>query len=80
VYQKQPSGAQWIHFYGVNGDRLRTYTYYGNGLFQVLKTNRYFAGRMVWQNNTATFIDRLGSDRKGARYGIDRVTSFLFRK
>ena len=34
VYQKQPSGAQLIHFYGANGDRLRTYTYYGNGIFQ----------------------------------------------
>lgn len=71
VYQKLPSGSggsQWIHFYGANGDRLRTYTYYGNGQFQVSKTNLYFAGRLIVAGNTVAFIDRLGSDRKGARY------------
>jgi RHS repeat-associated protein len=68
VYQKTPAGSQQIHFYGANGDRLATYTYFGNGVFQVLKTNLYFAGRMIRQSNTATFIDRLGSDRNGTRY------------
>jgi RHS repeat-associated protein len=68
VYQKQPSGTQLIHFYGANGDRLRTYTYYGNGQFQVSKTNLHFAGRLILQNGQAAFVDRLGSDRRNTRY------------
>jgi RHS repeat-associated protein len=68
VYQKTPSGTQLIHFYGANGDRLRTYTYYGNGQFQVSKTNLYFAGRVILQNGQAAFVDRLGSDRRNTRY------------
>jgi RHS repeat-associated protein len=71
VYRKLPSGAggsQLIYFYGANGDRLATYNYFGNGVFQVFKSNLYFGGRMIRQNNTATFIDRLGSDRNGTRY------------
>jgi RHS repeat-associated protein len=68
VYQKTPSGAQLIHFYGANGDRLRTYTYYGNGQFQVSNTNLYFAGRLIHRGNTVAFIDRLGSDRNGTQY------------
>jgi len=33
-----------------------------------LKTNLYFAGRVILQNGQAAFVDRLGSDRKNTRY------------
>jgi RHS repeat-associated protein len=57
-----------IHFYGANGDRLRAYTYFGNGVFQVSKTNLYFAGRVILQNGQAAFVDRVESDRRNTRY------------
>jgi RHS repeat-associated protein len=64
VYRKLPSGAegsQLIYFYGANGDRLATYNYFGNGIFQIVKTDRYFAGRRL------AVMDRLGSVR-GNKY------------
>ena len=67
VYQKKPNGAEPVHLYGVNGDRLRTYGIDGSGDFSVGWTNIYFAGKPVWQNNAAAFLDRLGSNRNGSR-------------
>jgi RHS repeat-associated protein len=68
VYQKKPNGAEPVHFYGVNGDRLRTYGVDGSGVFSGGQPDIYFAGRPVWQNNAAVFLDRLGSNRNGSRY------------
>jgi RHS repeat-associated protein len=50
-----------IYFYGANGDRLATYNYFGNGIFQIVKTDLYFAGRLL------AVMDRLGSVR-GNKY------------
>ena len=68
IYQKTTSGTELVFFYGVNGDRLQTYQLLANNGFQGTKTNVYFAGRMIWGDNAATLLDRLGSVRNTSRY------------
>ena len=69
VFQRLANGtADWIHFHGANGEQLGTYQITGISTFSTVKTNLYFAGRLIRQNGVATFIDRLGSDRKASRY------------
>jgi RHS repeat-associated protein len=67
VYEKRPDGTELVYFYGVNGDRLRVYQLTQTG-FQVQHTNIYFAGRLIRQDNTTAFVDRLGSVRTNSRY------------
>jgi uncharacterized protein RhaS with RHS repeats len=47
VYQKLPNGTKQIFFYGVNGDRLRTYQLQGTNNFTVTATNINFAGKLI---------------------------------
>jgi len=68
VYQKLASGTEQVFFYGVNGDRLKTYQLLANNQFSVTHTNIYFAGRLLRQDSTTTFIDRLGSVRNTSRF------------
>ena len=68
VYQKTASGTELVFFYGINGDQLRTYTLFTSNQFQVAKTNIYFAGRLIWGDNTTVHLDRLGSVRNTSRY------------
>ena len=68
MYQKTGSGSELVFFYGINGDRLRTYTLLTSNQFQVAKTNIYFSGRLIWGDNTTVHLDRLGSVRNTSRY------------
>jgi RHS repeat-associated protein len=69
VYQKTVSGTQLIFFYGANGDRLRTYQFLSsNDSYQVQSNNIHFMGRLLRQDSTTIFMDRLGSVRNPSRY------------
>ncbi len=68
VYQKMASGTELVFFYGVNGDRLRTYQLQWMNGFSVTNTNIYFAGRLISANNGPIRLDRLGSVRNWSRY------------
>ncbi|MFN8009261.1 MAG: RHS repeat-associated core domain-containing protein, partial [Terriglobia bacterium] len=68
IYQKTTSGTELVFFYGITGDRLRTYQLLANNAFQVTKTNIYFTGRLIWGDNVSIHIDRLGSVRNTSRF------------
>jgi RHS repeat-associated protein len=68
VYQKLPNGQERLHFYGINGDRLRTYGLQSGEDFQGSTPNLYFVGRPIWQDSATPLLDRLGSNRTGKRY------------
>ena len=68
-YKKTVSGTQLIFFYGANGDRLRTYQFLSsNDSYQVQSNNIHFMGRLIRQDSTSIFVDRLGSVRNTSRY------------
>jgi RHS repeat-associated protein len=91
VYRRLPSGTGAtnleITFYGAMGEKLGvfgpTYTwnpsaYTWNFALAPIRSNVYFAGKMIWSDGTPVYQDRLGTNRaNGARfypYG-DEITS-----
>lgn len=81
VFRLLPNGNQEFTFYGAQGEKLGVYTagwIPGGSVFVPLRTNIYFAGKMIWSDNIPAYQDRLGTNRaNGARfmpYG-DEITS-----
>jgi RHS repeat-associated protein len=66
VYRMLPNGSEEFTFWGAQGEKLGVYS---NASGYALRTNVYFAGRMIWSDNVAAYQDRLGTNRaSGARF------------
>jgi RHS repeat-associated protein len=76
-YKKLTSGAEEYTFYGARGEKLGVYNLTGSTM-SALRTNVWFAGKLISENSNAVFPDRAGTNRaSGARfhpYG-DEITS-----
>jgi RHS repeat-associated protein len=77
IYKKLTSGAEEYTFYGGRGERLGVYNL-TSGTASALRTNVWFAGKLISENGSAVFQDRVGTNRgSGSRfypYG-DEITS-----
>lgn len=74
VYRQSASGGTPEYtFYGARGEKLGVY-----GAGGISRLNVWFAGKLIWENGTAVFQDRLGTNRAGGArfypYG-DEITS-----
>ena len=62
VWKKEPSGTEYVYFYGVGGQKLATYQVVSSpfSLTQV-SLNVYFGGKLIRADGVAVASDRLGS-------------------
>jgi RHS repeat-associated protein len=83
VWRLLPNGNAEYTFYGAHGEKLGVFgmalnPVLGYNTFQPLRTNIYFAGKMIWSDNVPAYQDRLGTNRaNGARFYPfgDEITS-----
>jgi RHS repeat-associated protein len=77
IYKKLTSGVEEYTFYGGRGEKLGVYNL-TSGTASALRTNVWFAGKLISENGSTVFQDRVGTNRaSGARfypYG-DEITS-----
>jgi RHS repeat-associated protein len=66
VWKKKPNGQEETYFYGVNGEKLGTYS--GSSGFWMVHTNLYFAGKLIRAEGQVAVLDRLGSVANGKKY------------
>ncbi|HWF12060.1 MAG TPA: RHS repeat-associated core domain-containing protein [Bryobacteraceae bacterium] len=69
IYKLKADGVteEWT-FFGARGEKLGVYSL-GSGGFTPLRSNVYFAGKLILDSNNAVFLDRLGTNRSsGARF------------
>jgi RHS repeat-associated protein len=77
IYKKLTSGAEEYTFYGGRGEKLGVYNL-TSGTASALRTNVWFAGKLISENGSTVFEDRVGTNRaSGARFYPfgDEITS-----
>jgi RHS repeat-associated protein len=77
IYKKLTSGAEEYTFYGGQGERLGVYNLTGSTM-SAMRTDVWFAGKLISENSNAVFPDQVGTNRAGGArfrpYG-DEITS-----
>lgn len=70
VWKKEPSGTEYVYFYGVGGQKLATYQVATTPTFALnqISVNVYFGGKLIRADGVTVASDRLGSvmGRSGA--------------
>ncbi len=63
VWKKEPSGTEYVYFYGVGGQKLATYQVATSPSFALnqVSVNVYFGGKLIRADGVAVASDRLGS-------------------
>jgi RHS repeat-associated protein len=63
VWKKEPSGTEYVYFYGVGGQKLATYQVSTSPSFALnqVSVNVYFGGKLIRADGVAVASDRLGS-------------------
>jgi RHS repeat-associated protein len=77
IYKKLTSGVEEYTFYGGRGEKLGVYNL-TSGTASALRTNVWFAGKLISENGSTVFQDRVGTNRaSGARFYPfgDEITS-----
>jgi RHS repeat-associated protein len=77
IYKKLTSGVEEYTFYGGRGEKLGVYNL-TSGTASALRTNVWFAGKLISENGSTVFEDRVGTNRaSGARFYPfgDEITS-----
>ena len=74
VWRQLPNGNAEYTVYGAHGEKLGVFamvysTAYANYSLTPIRSNIYFAGKMIWSDNVPAYQDRLGTNRaNGARF------------
>ena len=68
IYKKLTSGVEEYTFFGSRGEKLGVYNLTG-ATMSALRTNVWFAGKLISENGNAVFQDKVGTNRaSGARF------------